>query len=335
MLIYVLPISGGAFPTQLSLMLSVGKTPDLMLGASGGNVSAYLYLASGGDETKARDIVKHMKKDMFIRGTEFQAFFNGHFQRGTGVDALFNNIFTKESIVSSEIVTLVCDQNQIAPKIFSNRTKDTSFFDEELTDMDYLLYQLKRVEHLDGNVSNIATVSLASASIPGVAAPQSYNGDDYVDGGVCFASPLTPLSGYIADKLKTVKSPLQMIYFCCYDMNLISEMKSSIVSGLGLFFKNATKRMLEISHFNAIQDRARAVEMMVELANLKYCKVQNATSEITLKDKLERLSNQDYVMVIYPHGYPEINILNFQADDILRVMDDAKNFSYYVWTKEC
>lgn len=327
MAIFVLPISGGAFPVQLALMLEAGISPKLMLGASGGNIAAYLYSACDGNETKLKEIVSMINKNMFISGSKIGAFLRGHFLKGKGVEELFSKIFTEESIQKHEIITLTCSQDEMAPRVFSNKNKNSSFFGE-LDKIDDILFQIKEVEHLDGKMNEIAIITMASASIPGLVEPQIFNGKRYSDGGVCYASAFTPLSSYIRDKLslETTREPVQMIYMACYNMKLIGSMESQ--------YQGKLRHILEIAHFATLQDRANAIDFVSHFGSMVLEEKENVSRD-QLRLRLSQIQNKNYAMILYPQGYPEINIIDFTPQNILDVMEIARqNYSYYLWVAE-
>lgn len=321
MLIFVSPISGGSFPCQLALMTQFDMIPDLCLGASGGNVAHYLWLACDRDVLKLIEILKMIKRDMFVKGDKFTALLRGHFLKGDGVTDLFKAIFTETTIQRSEVITLACDDTKIKPTLFSNKSKENSFFKDHLSIIDDILYQVDGIEYLDGDLDKISTISLASASIPGIAMPQEFENEYYVDGGVCYASALTPLAGYLREKLV---DPVQIVYFSCYNMTKIAEMEKMVPKMI--------RRLLDNSHFSALQDRAKAVELFASFSkNVKAEFHQYCTKE-HLQEKLKMLEGKSYCLILYPEGYQDINILNFSSEDIFRIMDETiLKYSYYLW----
>jgi len=176
-------------------------------------------------------------------------------------------------------------------------------------------------------MDEIATITMASASIPGLVEPQIFNGKRYSDGGVCYASAFTPLSSYIRDKLSYDNtSPVQMIYVSCYNMKLIGNMESK--------YQGKLRHILEIAHFATLQDRANAIDFVSHFGSMQLEEKENVSRQ-ELRNKLDQIKNKNYAMILYPQGYPEINIIDFTPQNILDVMEIARqNYSYYLWFAE-
>jgi len=323
MLIYIAPVSGGRFPSQLTYMCGLHKKPDLMLGASGGNVASYLAMASNFNFERAKKVVETINHGMFVSGSLIGAYFRGHFNEGRGTKELFEEIFTCKTIQEIEIITLITEENEEPlPRMFSNRTEESSLFYNCPIDQDIALFSTNGIEHLEGHLNDLSIICLASASIPNIAPPQKFNGNKYVDGGVTFPSPLSPLSCYLKAYVNHYNHKLQMVYFMPYDVaNFGTIHRETYID-----FRTAGKCV----HYSILQDRAIAVAMLPGKPDF----VQDIESNMELvRDKLEELKDKNYVMMIYPFGKDqELDLINFEGDDIVKAMEYNKNhLSYQLW----
>lgn len=324
MLTYVLPISGGAFPVQLALLSQINSKPDLMLGASGGNIAAYLGLASDFKLDRIKEITNKLHTDLFIKGSKILALFNGGFKRGKGAAKLFKDIFTTEDVQKIEIITLTCVDEQICPRIFSNRSREKSYFRNPLNEADNILYQVSDIEYLEGDLESLSVITMASASIPGLVEPQEFRGSKLSDGGVCYASPLTPLSNYMKDNIFSLNTPVQLIYFSCYNMSNIEQVSKEMDKYL--------RHALEMTHFSTLQDRALCASLITNYTqNLEADHKTHVTRE-HLNSVLRSLRDKSFVMILYPIASPDINIINFKPEDIRDAIDiTLANYGYYIW----
>lgn len=119
------------------------------------------------------------------------------------------------------------------------------------------------------------------------------------------------------------KYKLQLIYFSCSDINGMSPVANGTSSVMGGAGTSITTLIDSLS----IIDRAKGVDLMRTLAGkedtLKY-KHYPALDTIKLGAILAEAQNyQHYYLNLYPHGAPGINMLNFNTEDIHRVMDEV------------
>lgn len=230
MQLLILPISGGAFPLQLSMLCHIlnanpNYDPEIILSASGGNVAAYITLAGGWNAAGIRRISKQIHSGFFIRRWSWLNMINSAigyfagtlFNYGEGLSDFFNNIFTRDKVISKEVWTAVYNRDLQKGQIFCNRSYNTSIL--PVDSIDFQAAQVLPPQYCDGDLDKISKLSLASASIPSLVPPQKIDNQNYVDGGIYASSPLTLLNGTI---LKTCRQNYNgichMIY--CNSINL-------------------------------------------------------------------------------------------------------------------
>lgn len=310
MKIFVLPISGGGFPVQLAMLKDINIKPDVMMTASGGNVASYLYLASF--NYSMNDIINYINRDMFIRGNKFSAFFRNGFLPGVGIDKLFDKFFTKESIQSVEIFTLTFNKSGCCACIFSNKSKQDSLI-QELTTMDKIMYQ-NTLEHVDGDINEISKVSLASASIPDIAQPQNINGNLYQDGGVCYTSSVIPLSLHIQDMCNSHDGLCQITYFGSYEMEKIEQVLDSAPN-------KSFRRIYQKIHYSLLEERSLLIHIFNKFVKkFKVINILNIDRTKTF-EILNKQKDKNYLLMLYPNGILDINIIDFTPDEILHVIE--------------
>jgi predicted acylesterase/phospholipase RssA len=227
--VYALPASGSAFVAEIALLCEVyaakkmmkgglfsgskDYAPDLVLGSSGGNMSAYIGLAADWSEEGLIRVVKKLRDEMFVKSwlPKDLAFipswllipFNGSvFRQGIGAGKMFNSLFTKDTIKRVEIWTGVYDETNKKTQFFCNLSKDEAMIS---SNVESELYGLMPSIYLDGNLDLIAKASVASASIPGLVRKQYFLGNYYSDGACTYSSPLTAMCTEIIKVVKGVE----------------------------------------------------------------------------------------------------------------------------------
>jgi predicted acylesterase/phospholipase RssA len=230
--IYVLPVSGGWFPMQLMLLSQIYQarlinaggrfsspdqyTPNICCSASGGNIANYIAMAGDWSDTGILRISSSINSEIFCRNwwPDYMSFlptwvlgvFTGAvFRTGYGANILLNKIFTSKTIQKTEIWTGTYNQSTRSCELFCNkRAGDTHVW--PLT-YNRFLYRSMPLNFLGGNVTEIGKAIMASASIPLIFNSQTIGDYEYADGGVMYASPLTPLQDEICRIVTGVITP--------------------------------------------------------------------------------------------------------------------------------
>lgn len=314
--IYILPVSGGGFVSQLAAIqhLSLNNIkPDIMLGSSGGNLAAYIAASADMDPNIIELNSSKLSSKIFVRPWSFMSiissiagYFQGNFYNsGEGNVEFIKTCFTTESLSKYEIWTGVFNRDLQKSKFYCN--KDSSIFqlDEHYLDDNQML----PFEFMKGDFEKIALVSLASASIPTFVPPQICDGYNYVDGGNGAASPMTCLSDLIYN---LNRNEIHMYYINCLDVNQIQIMKRN---NLVDHVKEATGNL--VKSMNGI-DRAICIHTLEKILLSRGIRRKLKKKMINI-DKLN-LIRRKYNFTLtefYPEELIELNVAKFTGEDVV------------------
>jgi len=234
--VYVLPVSGGWFPMQLMLLgqvyqarlLNAGGrfksteeyTPDICCAASGGNIATYIAMAGDWSDAGISRVSSNIHSEMFCRNwwpsymtflpTWILGIFAGAlFRTGYGANMLLDKIFTPSTIQKTEIWTGTFNQSTRTCELFCNKKPGETYV-WPLT-YNRFLYRSMPLNFLRGNMMEIGKAIMASASIPFIFNSQTIGNHEYADGGIMYASPLTPLQDEICRIVTGVAAPPQEV----------------------------------------------------------------------------------------------------------------------------
>ena len=234
--VYVLPVSGGWFPMQLMLLgqvyqarlLNAGGrfksaqeyTPDICCAASGGNIATYIAMAGDWSDAGISRVSSNIHSEMFCRNwwpgymtflpTWVLGIFAGAlFRTGYGANMLLDKIFTPSTIQKTEIWTGTFNQSTRTCELFCNKKPGETYV-WPLT-YNRFLYRSMPLNFLRGNMMEIGKAIMASASIPFIFNSQTIGNHEYADGGIMYASPLTPLQDEICRIVTGVAAPPQEV----------------------------------------------------------------------------------------------------------------------------
>lgn len=329
MKIFIIPVSGGGFAAQLGVMHHLMEAkriiPDLILGSSGGNVTAYISMLSN---WYSKAILKncHLLDSTLFVEPWTPSFLptwllfpltKSIFRRGDGVTNLFKQVFTKRSVQQVEIWTGTYNETKQKAKIWCNLSEEEAKLKpckstENIYDMEPLYYS-------DGDVDLISQYTYGSAAIPFLTPGIEIENERYVDGGAAYSSPLVPMADKIRKVVDITKKKLQIHYFCSYDMDQIFS-DSVYASSVGLLI-----------HSNLLSDRAFALTF---LQNFGKCdpkpKIYREVDSLTIKKILDEVENRNYLMVFSPIGSPSVSITSFTGTELQKVIKSVK-FSIYLW----
>jgi predicted patatin/cPLA2 family phospholipase len=177
------------------------------------------------------------------------------------------------------------------------------------------MYQ-STLSHLDGDIDEISKAVLASASIPDIVHPQLIDGNLYQDGGVCYTSSLTPLSLHIQDICNSYDGLFQATYFGSYDMNQIETVLQMAPS-------KTFRRIYQKIHYSLLEERSLLIHIFQKfVTKFKTINILNI-DRTRVHEILNKNKDQHYLLLLYPNGILDINIINFKASDIFKVIDDV------------
>ena len=335
MYVFALPASGGGFVSQLAIIQHLCESkfiPDLILSSSGGNVAAYVAAAANWKWSGIERIARELSQDLFARPwnsvsalSRIVGYFKGDvYDKGGGVDDFLSRYFTPATITKYEIWTGTYNKNRQQARLFCNRSKENSIVDVSCIDRD--LTQSMEPVFADGDIELISKASIASASIPVIVPPQKILGEDYVDGAVSGASPLTIMHEPILKHTRDTNSHLHIIYINSTDL---SRPNTKEIHNVLDTWKQATNNLVRSQ---TVIDRLSGYELLrchPGTMNKEYftCNYENLERVKQIQSRIK------YSMLeIYPTDVFDIEIVNFSGDDVINAIHGAyKNCQCRFW----
>lgn len=374
LIIYSLPVSGGAFVSQLGLLSELYEAliatkvhshkPDLAMASSGGNVAVYAAMAGGWSPEGIKRVTLGMNKDMFTRSwfptglQKIPSFMAGIFcgaiyNEGYGGKYLYEKYFTSTSISDVEIWTGTFNRDTIKAELFCNKTQTDALIQNALFFEDKNFFDTMNLNYLGGSedvVERLADVTVASASIPYLVKNKVIEHDTYLDGGVMYASPTTPLRGELynlvtgssssvvvdheefdvsatgdvteAVPFRSGRRRLCHYYICSYDTDA-SYVKSTI-QGVNIPLADTLSQVI---HSSILVDRSVVPDMIKALAGPRFSEIQHINYPLVTTAELGQIlvwldeHAEHYSCVLYPYGEVSISIASFTASDIHKAID--------------
>lgn len=341
---FILPISGGGFVSQLAGLQYLCENdikPNITLSSSGGNVAAFIASAADWKWAGIERISKELTNDLFASQWSnisiisniigwFQA---SRYNEGKNITGFFHKYFTKETIMNDEIWTGTYNKDQKRTCLFCN--KKNSILD--ISHIEYDLTQSTLPIFACGDINLIGKYGTASASIPSLVPPQKIIGSLYEDGGVSSSSPLTVMSDSILNYVINNKTSMHLIYINSVNLsnhnqksinNIIDNIKettSDLIRSSVVNDRLAGYKLLQ--HF----ERSQVISQNVDLQENSETINENFTGTINYKEfdcnydnikKIKTIQNEiKYSLLeIYPKVKYEINIINFNGNDIINEM---------------
>lgn len=335
MYLLVLPVSGSGFVSQLGILQHLCESkfvPDLTLASSGGNVAAYVASAANWKWPAIERIARGLSQDLFIQPwnnvgvlSMIMGYFKGAvYDKGSGVYGFLSSHFDSETITKYEIWTGTYNKNRQKALLFCNRASKDSIMDESVIDLD--LTQSMKPVFANGNVELIAEAGLASASIPAIVPAQKIMGEDYIDGGIAGASPLSIMEEPILKYIKDNNETLHIVYVNSVDLSCPN---SKPIHNVLDTWRQATKNLI----------RSQTVIDRLSGYNLLRCHpgIMNKEEFVCTYDNLERVKEIQrqvrYSMIeIFPTGNFDIELDKFNGNDVIQAIHDAyKNCHCRLW----
>jgi hypothetical protein len=320
MYLFVLPISGGNFPSQIAmlrLLLEVDIKSNLYLATSGGNVATYLVHAAHWDVKNIEIVLKELQCNMFSRSWSsffitnfFMSYFYGSlYKNGKGCDKLLKTFLTEEMMIEKEIWTGVYSEKKKSSQLFCNISKEDSILHTDNVDSN--IYQLTENKYLNGNIDIISQVVNASASIPSVVNPQLVENDLYVDGGMGNASPFIVLQDAIYKLALRTKS-LHLYYLNSCNLNFVEN------KDVYNFIQNIQNSMDTIFRTMLINDRISCYQLIKKLVDRElFTEEFKLDIKSLLRWKRHQLNYPYTLSEIYCNKNFTINITNFDTNNLL------------------
>lgn len=326
MYIFVLPVSGGGFVTQLAILqhLCISNIkPTITLASSGGNVAAYIAAAAKWKWAAIERIARELSPDLFASMWNQVSILSnviGYYQgnmhnRGKGVNEFLSRYFTPKLIVKYEIWTGTYNKDRKQVRLFCNKNENDSIMDVSCIDHD--LTQSMSVVFANGSIDLIGKVSSASASIPAIVPAQHILNEYYVDGGVAGASPLTIMEEPILKYVNDNGTSMHIIYINSVDL---SNHNNKLLNNIIDTVKEVTGNMVRASTVN---DRLAGYKLL-----RYYPGLMNKENFVCTYENLERIkfvqTKIKYSMLeIYPHVESQINIINFTGEEIVKAIHEV------------
>lgn len=339
--IMVFPVSGNFFPVQLGLLsrlIDSGYDADMLMGTSGGAVCSVLALGSDWSVNGIRRLAKELKPSLFLKNwwpdtlsfmpSWMLGFFRGSvYNSGKDAYDYFEKHFTPESLTQKEMWIGVTNQTQERSQIFCNLKHSQSFIDTKHFDSHLKIGQNTLCEHLrflGGDMEVICDSCVASASIPTLVPAKQIGEDLYVDGGVFFASPMTPMKDCL-EELED-ENGLHITYVNTYDLEE-QDISTSVDFYPGIF-RTGALAFATMVYSILSQDRLNGLKMLdPDIGRLHRITLKG--SPLILKQIHEfRGSCKRTFLELFTKEVNVIDLTNFTGDDVLRMMDTTEK-EYY------
>lgn len=337
MYVFILPISGGRFVSQLAALQYLCENdikPNITLASSGGNVAALIASAADWKWAGIERISKDLTNDLFaLQWSNISIISNiiGWFQasrynEGKNITGFLNKYFTKETIMNDEIWTGTYNKDQKRTCLFCN--KRDSILDISHIDFDLTQSTLPIFAH--GDINLIGKYGTASASIPSLVPPQKIIGSWYEDGGVSSSSPLTVMSEPLLNYVVKNKTSMHLIYI--NSINLSNHNDKSINN----IIDNIKVTTEDFVRSSVVNDRLAGYNLLKNFEKYNTIHENNETKHelINYKEFICNFDNMQKIKLlqtmikysfleIYPNMKYEINIVNFNGNDIIEEINKS------------
>lgn len=341
--ILVAPVSGGYFINQLAAFCNLAfheYKPDIIFGASGGGISSTLFASSHFSISELYEKAIFCDSGLFISNWTPFSFTAGLslligvvkgslYDHSSSTNNIFCEITTPESLTETEIWILAFNNKCERATLFCNRYSNNSIIANYDLDLDMMNCTPRM--YVGGDVSLFADVLLASASIPTFVPARKILNSYYTDGGLIYASPLTPLSTFVNSQ-----DNFHIIYTCGYNLNSpkLIERGDDIEIITDVSEENQPKSILQntvdstdyLVKGHLLSERILIINMLSARGKLNYL-------ESELEYYFEHKSEFDSSLLeIYPKDNIQVDILNFNGKESIKLMEkSSRNMGYRLW----
>lgn len=128
------------------------------------------------------------------------------------------------------------------------------------------------------------------------------------------------------------KRSMRLIYFCSYEMNV--PRGQTVNTGEAGKLHEALASLI---HSNVLQDRETATDILYRICGSDHNRIESnhypRLDKVMLAELLQNLNKQrHYVLILYPHGAPNVNLHNLNPKDIESSIDKARQaYGAYSW----
>jgi hypothetical protein len=251
----------------------------------------------------------------------------------------------KNTIKNVEILSGTFKKTKKRSGFFCNKNEDETYI-SSITYSPYL-FKTMPLQFLNGDINKISKITVASASVPILFKPVEYEGEEYIDGGVTYSSPLTPMQDELYNIIKGITTPsmkdlisspfplpskdsiglkgrrnkdyLHMTYFSPYNMDNTTEKVDSTI-GVDSFLSYMTDA-------SSLKDRSVGITLLQRLkTDLQDIYFEDSRyTTFSLNELLTNTSNTHYFCEIYVRNNEWIDLNKFTSQDILNKMNEAES----------
>lgn len=372
MRVYIMPVSGSGFSAQIGILVAIslgflenqqsGPKPEIALASSGGNIAAYLGLAGDWNYQRILTACRTLTGQAFLTGWAdnipswlFMAIARSSYRPGYGADSIFNYLFTPERLRngSTEIWTGVTSRNSLEHQICTNRSKENSILspqpiisvgakqgfgiqcigDGSGGGVQLCINDSLTTRYLDGNISEIAKITIASASIPWVVKPVVFENDLLIDGGAMYASPLSVLQNNLIEvsqtKFNDTGEPLKLFYISSDVLCKCSKSTAfDLLTEISLLL--ASSRASDIRSFIHVFETLTGGTRSIPSHHDKLTPKELGNLIINLD-----ATNQTYAVLLYPpNTKTRIDMTAVTPEKLVDKVSNAfKEVSAFVWIR--
>lgn len=313
--VLVMPVSGGRMFGQLGqfqLLSEIEYVPDVVLSCSGGNFAAYVAMAAKWRYQAISRLSLSLTPSLFCTSWSGMGFvdaicgyFSGSiYNSGVGTSQFMNDIFTQESIRSTEIWTGMYNRKKQKFRLACN--KSNTILDPTSTNGLLSTYYPKTIDE-------ICKVCIASASIPAIVPPVVINGETYEDGGIAAASPLT----FMSESIKKLGKNLHLTYINTFSPTPDDLIDQTLTENL----KRATSNLIRSLTVIDVNDAISLLSVFTheEVKSFTFpCTKHNLEVVKAIKQTIDRT-----MLEIYPNFEIDVPISSFTKEDIATAMREA------------
>ena len=349
---FFVPISGGYFISQIaqiSMILEArnGRQPDAYFAASGGNIASMVSLCYTLNRESLLKVATRIVSEFFVKDFLQGKMklldnpvlgincYEGLKKPGKGSDDFFKNILSEETIQNSpEVWTLIYNDTSLRGEVTCTKSKDYSIFSN--LKQDYISkLGCGDIHYLNNDLDLISKATLASATLPGVREKIKIWDNNYVDGGLCAATP----GSFFTESLYTYYSentkPLHYFYFTSVNLEnefsrelYIKGNKKKLNENEQHWLLNLKNQIKILPLSSILADKRCLLENWLRLVEISACQTTEKTykyvTSAKLKEILDEIEENDYFMEIFSEEGC-VDILNFNDQNIIEEYYKAAN----------
>ena len=357
---YVIPISGGCLVSHLALLQVIydarlkanngikkgyfSYAPHIVLGSSGGNISAFIGQASDWKSNAIERNVMLMNSNIFMKkwipeelslipDIPFILSKGSLYNQGIGARPLFNSLFTIETIQRSELWLGTYDIKHKKAQFFCNKSQLDSYITEPFFNEEQSLYYAMPLKFMNGDIDKLADICIASATIPAIVPSKNVDGLLYADGGVMYPSPLSVLHKEI---LRIITGKDRVPISKSFQLETNTDRNREFIYSEKKEIKEKNLRMI---YFYPYQPNGLVYPGTGKDLNIKSYldSILDNCMENSLTNKLAEIikflsTKKHYLIEMFPHRNPSINIIHIDGPSMINVMNLVKRgFGGQIW----